>query len=234
MNLKVFAKKKLISFPTIYSILVRASKYKLCSSLLQFFKKIGLFFFTPFEGLAHRKYMLNNSVSHTVNSKCNVSCINCYVVDKKDGEMSTEQIRSFINEAIESGYRWDKLEIRGGETTLHSNLFGILDIVKEYKDAVPQCNVELLTNGFGQKVNDIISKIPTWVEVLNANKVPSDGINLNLDFWNFTIAPVDLFQYKFFTDFSKGCRLITNCSGLCLTKYGYYPTNPCVEVDKIF
>ena len=151
----------------------------------------------------HRKYMLNNSVSLTFNSECNLRCLNCYVVDKKDGEMSAEQIRSFIDEALESGYRWDKLEIRGGETTLHSNLFGILDIVKEYKDAVPECHVELLTNGFGQKVNDILSKIPAWVEICNANKVPSDGVNINLDFWNFTIAPIDLFQYKILPIFLK-------------------------------
>ncbi|MFC1827541.1 radical SAM protein [Thermodesulfobacteriota bacterium] len=225
MNLKTFVKNKLKNFPTIY---------KLCRILWLFLKTIGLFIFTPFEGLFHRKHMPNNSVSLVINTECNIRCQNCYVIDKKDGEMSVEQIRSFINEALESGYRWDRLELRGGETTLHSNFFDILDIIKEYKEAVPECQVELLTNGFGRKVNDIIPKIPAWVEVYNQNKVPSDQNNVYLDFWNFTTAPIDFFQYRFFTDFSKGCRLITDCYGLCLSKYGYYPHPPCADVDKIF
>jgi len=84
-----------------------------------------------------------------------------------------------------------------------------------------------VTNGFGARVNEVISQLPDWVTIDNSRKKS----NVN-EFSSYNIAPIDLAEYKN-AGFAKGCSSLQRC-GLGLTSYGYYPCGPGASVDRVF
>ena len=165
-----------------------------------------------------------------VTTRCSLACFNCdrSVRQAPSNEcMSLEQIKKFINESIESNWGWKRIRLMGGEPTLHPQFFEILNIVKRYKDLNPGCDIEISTNGYGRKVNEVLSKLPKWVNVRNSRK----DLNIN-KFTHYNIAPIDLEEYKN-ADFTKGCW-ITEVCGLGLNRNGYYPCGAGASVDRVF
>jgi sulfatase maturation enzyme AslB (radical SAM superfamily) len=142
--------------------------------------------------------------------------------------MSLKQIDKFVNESIELNWEWQAIHILGGEPTLHPQFFKLLDIIKRYKDFNPNCYIELWTNGCGEKVNKILSKLPPWIKEVSSEKTSNDVKK----FHSYNIAPIDLKKYKK-ADFTKGCW-ITEICGIGLTRYGYYPCGAGAAVDRIF
>jgi len=145
--------------------------------------------------------------------------------------MSGEQIRKFVYESIDLGWKWDLIKIRGGEPTLHPLLFHIVESLTIYRDFNPDCRFSIITNNFSDETKRTLSGMPSWITILrkdkkgaNDNAVPGhDSIN---------IAPADLFIYKF-ADFRKGCPRTVHC-GMGLSRYGYYPCAPGIHVSRIF
>jgi len=144
------------------------------------------------------------------------------------GYMSLQQIEKFVNESIELNWEWQAIHILGGEPTLHPQFFEVLDILKRYKDINPNCFIEVWTNGSGKKVNEILSKLPPWVRVVNSSKSPESVQG----FHSYNIAPIDLKKFKN-ADFTKGCWGTEMC-GISLTRYGYYPCGAGAAVDRVF
>jgi len=171
------------------------------------------------------------SVQLELTSFCNLSCPNCNrsIGHAPSNEyMSLQQIEKFVNESIELNWKWQLIYLIGGEPTLHPQFFKVLDIIKRYKDNYPNCFIEVWTNGYGTKVNEILAKIPSWVRVVNTAKTPKK----NLKFHSYNIAPVDLKKYKY-ADFTKGCW-VTEICGIALSQYGYYPCGSGAAVDRVF
>jgi len=172
-----------------------------------------------------------DSMQLELTSFCNLSCPNC---ERSIGlapckeYMSLEQIDKFINESIDLNLKWKALHLIGGEPTLHPQFFNVLDIIKRYKDINPNCFIVVWTNGYGERVNKILSRLPPWIKIENSKKDPKIVPN----FMSYNIAPIDLKEYKN-ANFSKGC-CVTEICGTSLTRYGYYPCGPGATVDRVF
>ena len=188
----------------------------------------------------HQKYHFRNSVAIDIISKCNLKCFNCQASCRQapsDECISIEQVNRFIDDAIQLNYKWESLDLYGGEPTLHPQLGEILKIIIKYKNFNPDCRMQILSNGTGFHVKQVLSELPEWVQrpLWNEDK----GFNFERakhreKFYSYNIAPIDLKQYKFYKDFSKGCQVIKYCHGLALSRYGFYPCTPGASVDRIF
>ena len=165
-----------------------------------------------------------------ITSFCNMNCINCNRSIRQartDEYMSLNQIKKFVKESIELGYKWDNINIMGGEPSLHPQIEQIIKEFKILKDYDPKITINLVTNGFGKKVNEVISKLPSWIAINSTNKKSPVQF-----FASYNDAPID--DKKFLhSKFDKGCEITENC-GLGLTRYGYYVCGPGASVDRVF
>jgi pyruvate-formate lyase-activating enzyme len=84
--------------------------------------------------------------------------------------MSIEQITKFVQESLQLNWKWKKITLIGGEPTLHPYFFEVLSIVKKYKDKHNHCEIIVATNGYGPIVNQVLTKIPVWVTIINSKK----------------------------------------------------------------
>jgi hypothetical protein len=93
----------------------------------------------------------------------------------------------------------------------------------------PWTNIKVITNGYGEKVNRVLSSLSaTEVDVYNSRK---SSISQE-SHCAFNVAPFDLDEFSQF-DFSQGCYLPV-FYGLGLTRYGYYPHPICGSIDRVF
>jgi len=161
---------------------------------------------------------------------CNLKCVNC---DRSSGlapskeQMTVEQVRKFTDESIKNNIKWDRIRVLGGEPTLHSDLLEILKLLLDYKYKYSSdTQIQLVSNGFGELVNRILSELPKDIDIENTSK--SSNVQ---QFHPFNIAPRDLLLWKK-SDFSNGCWVIAKC-GFGLTRYGYYPCSVAGSIDRI-
>jgi hypothetical protein len=177
----------------------------------------------------------HKGVAIEITEMCNLNCVDC---DRSCGEgqapsderMSVAQIGKFIGESVAAKRRWESIELEGGEPTLHPEFFSILSLLLKYrKEHSPWTNIKVFTNGYGDKVRQVISRLPFFgVDVLNSRKTSS----VQAHHVAFNVAPCDLPEHRD-TDFSQGCYMPV-CRGLGLTKYGYYPHPVCGGIDRVF
>lgn len=167
-----------------------------------------------------------NNVQLEITTVCNLGCFNC---DRNCGiapstdYMTVDQVATFVNESLKLKHEWKRIDIIGGEPTLHKDLFAILAIVKVYKDVYRDCVVRLSTNGYGDQVNSVIPKIPTWVVVRNSSK--ESKVN---EFEAYNCAPIDKEEKTF-----NSCSIPWRC-GIGLTKYGYFPCGAGASLCRVF
>ena len=162
-------------------------------------------------------------------SGCNLMCLNCDRSSRQAPSnelMTLDQIYNFIEESKDLKWQWERISLLGGEPTLHPNFFEIIEILNKYR-LETSCEIEVVTNGFGDRVKKIISNIPDWVIIRNSNKTSQIQ-----NFYSYNISPIDLEEYKY-CDFSEGCS-ITTINGLGLTVNGYYSCGAGASVDRIF
>ncbi len=165
---------------------------------------------------------------------CDLSCINCnrscgLNQAPENAMISTDQIRRFVCESIESGKRWERILLEGGEPSLHPDIDEILAILLNYKsEFAPACEILLCTNGYGEKAGMLISKPPKNIIIRNSEKSPGN----NNGHFPFNIAPVDLWKFRK-ADYSRGCY-IHKLYGIGLNRNGYYPHPICGGIDRIF
>jgi hypothetical protein len=162
---------------------------------------------------------------------CNLRCINCNRSCRQapgTEQMTLQQIQMFINESVEKKVKWEKISVIGGEPTLHHDLLEILSSLTKYKELFsPDACIQLFTNGYGDKVNRVLSRVPEDIVVLNSMKTG----NVN-EFVAFNRAPKDTFLSRI-TEFSNGCITSSNC-GIGLTPYGYYCCPVAGGIDRVF
>ncbi len=163
--------------------------------------------------------------------KCNLKCINCNrscTQAPGNTEMAVSMIESFIRQSIDQQIQWKRIRILGGEPTLHSRIFDIIDLLLDYQ-SVHNPNVRLVlgTNYFGKTVHQVIEKLPANIIIKSTLK--TSRVNL---FKPFNVAPQDT-RFNKFSDYSCGCRIIEDC-GLGLTSSGYYMCAVAGGIDRIF
>jgi Radical SAM superfamily/4Fe-4S single cluster domain len=162
---------------------------------------------------------------------CNLKCFNC---DRSSRQavsaelMTLEQVARFVDESLELGWRWRKIALLGGEPTLHPRFFEILDELDRYRASEPGVVVQLISNGYGRKVERVLARLPDWVTLRNTHKTTPRQYHFDA----YNVAPQDLPEYAD-ADFSRGCTIPFMC-GMALTRYGFYPCGAGASVDRVF
>lgn len=161
---------------------------------------------------------------------CSLACYNCNrsVRQAPSAEgMSVDQIKKFVQESIESGKKWKRIRLLGGEPVIHPKIFEILDVLLKYKREHSQATeIAVHTNGYGKAVEKRLPLMPKDVIIVNTSK--ESDVN---EFYPFNLAPRDSAFYKY-ADYSVGCRVPVDC-GIGLTPYGYYPCAVAGSIDRI-
>ncbi len=167
---------------------------------------------------------------------CNLECVNCECSFKHAPSkefMTNEQIKKFVNESINLNWNWKLIKIRGGEPTLHPELFQIINSLEIYKNFNPNCKFTILTNNFSAQTKEILSRMPAWILIESSEKKVEGGKLIGKVLHDsINIAPNDLLIYKF-ADFTKGCYRPAIC-GMQLSRLGYYPCALGVHISRIF
>ena len=183
-------------------------------------------------GFFGRQYQPSRElVEIDITYQCNLKCINCNrscTQAPSDTEMPVSTIETFIRESVEKNLKWKRIRILGGEPTLHSRFFDIIDRLREYRSVHnPAVRLVLGTNYFGEKVLDVLDKLPG--DIIIKSTLKTSRVHL---FRPFNVAPVDAW-FNRFSDYSTGCRIIADC-GLGLTPSGYYMCAVAGGIDRIF
>ncbi len=180
----------------------------------------------------HHRYVPNlKIIGLELTTRCNLFCFNCEASCRQapsDEQLSVEQVEKFVQESISNDWNWELIKLRGGEPTLHPQLFEILEVVKRYKNHRPSCKIRLQTNGCGEKIQEVLRRLPEWVEVQSSGK---DNKKPPL-FSTYNIAPKDKMLYRLWADFTKGCWRTQICN-ITLSRYGYYPCSPGAHVARV-
>jgi uncharacterized Fe-S cluster-containing radical SAM superfamily protein len=186
--------------------------------------------FVP-EGLGARFRPGREYAEIDVTYKCNLKCANCNrscTQAPSDAEMPVSTIESFVRQSVERKIAWKRIRILGGEPTLHSRFFDIVDLLIDYrKRHNPSARLVLCTNFFGDRVRRTIERLPREIAVKSTLKTSRENL-----FRPFNVAPADT-VYNRFSDYSRGCRIIEDC-GLGLTPSGYYMCAVAGGIDRIF
>jgi hypothetical protein len=142
--------------------------------------------------------------------------------------MNVAQITRFVDESLALNWRWTKITLLGGEPTLHPNLFSIFAELSRYRTVFPDTRVQIISNGYGDKVSSVLEKIPAWAEIRNSAKDSPKQDSFDA----YNIAPQDLPEFKD-ADYSQGCWIPFRC-GMALTRYGFYPCGAGASIDRVF
>jgi hypothetical protein len=163
--------------------------------------------------------------------RCNLRCFNCNrscTQAPSKAELSPSQVQAFVSQSIANNMHWERIRLLGGEPTLHPDFFHIVDILLQYQSLHnPDVRLVVCSNGHGRKVNAILSKLPSLVEIKTTIKTGNENL-----FRPFNLAPKDSLAYRF-SDFSSGCRIIEDC-GIGYTPQGYYICAVAGAIDRIF
>jgi len=181
-----------------------------------------------FYGYEHN---LLNKVQLEITSMCNLSCPNC---DRSCGQqqapstthMEVKQIERFVKKSLKMKHEWKRIDIIGGEPTLHPEIDKIWTVIKKYKDAYPDTLVRITTNGKGAKVKSVIEQIPKWVKIKNTDK-EKNHISENGGFTAFNDAPID-----HGIEDAPVCDIPWRC-GLGMTPKGFYPCGAGGAIDRV-
>lgn len=180
-------------------------------------------------GYEHNLY---NKVQIEITALCNLSCPNC---DRSCGQqqapssqhMTLQQIKEFVEESIDLNWQWDRIDVIGGEPTLHPQLMEIFEELKRYKDLKPKTTVRITTNGKGNKVKSVIEEIPKWVKIKNTDK-EHNHISEDGGFTAYHSAPIDSG-----IEDAPMCDIPWRC-GLGMTPNGYYACGAGGGIDRVF
>lgn len=172
-----------------------------------------------------------NLIEMDITYRCNLRCNNCNrscTQAPSTTDIAPEKIASFIQESISLQVSWKRIRLLGGEPTLHPRLNDLLAMLLNYKTKhQPRLRIVLCTNGSGQRVKDVLSKLPREIVIKDTSK----GSRQRL-FRPFNMAPIDNPFYRL-ADFASGCRIIKEC-GLGMTPSGYYPCAVAGGIDRVF
>ncbi len=185
-----------------------------------------------------------NVVEICLTCDCNLSCPNCCHscsnFPSKE-EMPLERVSNFIEESIKQNHLWRRIALIGGEPTLHPNFLEALDIICKYKYTnkkflshfAKDCIIEVVTNGYGKEVNEVLSSISDPGVTIRNDFITYGGsiqrkMNTHYDFY---VAPIDLEEYKN-DNFLNYCDNANFC-GMGYTNNGFYPCSIAAHIDRV-
>lgn len=177
------------------------------------------------------EHNLFDKVQIEITALCNLSCPNC---DRSCGQqqapttdhMEVKQIQRFVKKSLKMKHKWKRIDVIGGEPTLHPEIDKIWEELKKYKDEYPSTLVRITTNGKGAKVKSVIEQIPKWVKIKNTDK-ETNHISEGGGFTAFNDAPID-----HGIEDAPVCDIPWRC-GLGMTPNGFYPCGAGGGIDRV-
>ena len=151
---------------------------------------------------------------------CNLQCNNCNRSSAQAPEalhLGLDQLRRFVADSQTQGRRWTRIRLLGGEPTLYPWFDQVFELLEPLRSLNPRLQVEVVTNGHGERVKRKLASLPAHVLVENSNK---QG-NHQPHFGPFNLAPQDAWWHPL-VDYRHGCSIPQLC-GIGLTPTGYYP-----------
>lgn len=169
--------------------------------------------------------MIFKNIQIDISHRCNLSCVqcdrNCNIVPP-DTDMSLEQINKFVTESINENMQWKRIDILGGEPTLHNKLPEIFKVLERYRKFFPETYFQITTNGIDKSKWNMI---PDWVYIRNTKK-RADQQPTRHD--KYHIAPCDLGYYR-----ESICTIPYKC-GMSLTTQGYFICGAGAAIARVF
>jgi hypothetical protein len=163
--------------------------------------------------------------------KCNLKCFNCNrscTQAPSEFEMPVAMIEAFIAQSVDQKIPWKRIRLLGGEPTLHTRFFDIVELLMQYRRAHnPDVRLVVGTNFHGRRVRRVLKQLPPSIAIKSTLKTSRTNL-----FRPFNVAPVDT-RLNRFSDYTCGCRIIEEC-GLGLTPQGYYVCAVAGGIDRIF
>lgn len=171
---------------------------------------------------------LEIDLTYSCNLRCN-DCNRSAPQAPSSASVSKEQIRACLEASVARGYHWTLIRLLGGEPTLHPEFLGIIELLRAYRGKHQKTlRIEVVTNGYGRKVNEVLQRIPPDIIVRNTKKAGSQQGG----FEPFNRAPCDLDEHRN-SNFASGCWITQYC-GMGLTPTGYYHCAVAGGIDRVF
>lgn len=161
---------------------------------------------------------------------CNLRCNNCNRSSAQapaSVHLSLSDVRRFVDDSLATRRDWARIRLLGGEPTLHPDFEAVIAELLRYKEQFPATRIQLVTNGFGQKVKTILEGVPDSIEIENSSKAGT----VQPEFGPFNLAPQDSLAFRH-ADYRNGCSIMKAC-GLGLTPQGYYPCAVAGGIDRV-
>jgi hypothetical protein len=141
--------------------------------------------------------------------------------------MTLAQVERFVRESTHEKWTWDRITVLGGEPALHPDFLDMLSLIQTYRNPSSTTTFRVISNGFGETVNAVLSRVREPWQILNTHKT-----HVSPRFSAYNLAPIDDLTYRDH-DFSAGCA-VTEWCGLGLTRYGFYACGAGASVDRVF
>lgn len=161
---------------------------------------------------------------------CNLKCNNCNRSSAQAPaaiHIGLDAIRQFVDDSLDQGRNWTRIRLLGGEPTLHPLFMTIIEEMLRYKAQHPATVIQVVTNGYGRKVQAVIDSLPRFIYIENSSKSGT----LQPAFGPFNLAPQDSLAYSG-ADYRNGCSIPSTC-GIGLTPQGYYPCAVAGGIDRV-
>ena len=177
-----------------------------------------------------------NRIDIDITYLCNLKCKGCI---RSCGEapsfecMTVQDIDDFIAESIRQEKKWERINILGGEPTLHPDFLKIIEHLQYgYSDVFNKdVVIQIVSNGKtdeSRKLCKIVAEKFSNVKI-NDNSYKEEN---KIDFFTpFCDAPIDDEKFKN-ADFSKACWVASD-SGFGLNKNGYFACPNCAGIDRV-
>lgn len=161
---------------------------------------------------------------------CNLQCNNCNRSSAQAPEtlhLQLDQLEAFVAQSLLQGRIWRRIRILGGEPTLHPHFHEAIALLEPLRTRTPDMLIEVVTNGYGDKVRQALARLPAHVAVENSNKSGA----LQPHFGAFNMAPQDSWWHRL-ADYRNGCEIVRSC-GIGLTPTGYYQCAVAGGIDRV-
>jgi len=171
-----------------------------------------------------------NYIEIDITYHCNLHCLNCNRSASQAPEemhISLERIQSFVDESIAREHHWDRIRVLGGEPTLHPQFHKLMECLLYYRKWNSDCLIEVVTNGYGKKVQSVLELLPNDIWVENSRKTGK----VQKNFGPFNLAPCDDPRFSR-ADYRNGCAIMNEC-GMGLTPMGFYPCAVAGGIDRV-
>lgn len=221
----MFLEELVVEDPSLYGFLP-LKILKECYLFVRLDKKI-----TRMMGPLFRRSRTRIAIDLTYN--CNLACPSCCRSCSQapaDEFISIQQVEKFINESLELNKRWERIDLIGGEPTLHPQFMDIFKLLYAYKmEHSKETAIRLRSNTRTAEYRAIVGWLPRDVEVEHQ---PKNMEYFKRNYYAFNVAPADLPMMSRIA-LENGCYVTFSC-GMGLNKYGYYICGNGASIDRIF